>query len=287
MAVKIVTTMQLSQVQSIARFILSILGIGWFIFLSNVVKIKALHRIKYGGGLPIFESIVPANILEVFKLLRMNITGPIILVCIMIMIGLLLTVFDSLIISNTISINESCRLTDVLTRARLLNDRGGTTLWAYFKVEEMRQQRNKSGVPHDVIVGQIPEDPRWKFNPQFDVDPYPWRSSCSLYNSGTIQVRMNTSIFTGGTKDVLESFPEVHEEFAFKNSPEGYKYNEFFHYYFTFSNKSINGVSEYSGALIVIKEAFNYGKLEVKFWTEYGRLECQKQSDFLLMYLKL
>ncbi len=123
MAVEIVTTMQLSQAQTIAGFILSILGVGWFVFLSNVVKIKVLHRIKYDGGLPIFESIVPTNILEVFKLLSINMTGPVILICTMVLVGLLFTGFDSLIISNAISINESCKLTDTLTRAQILNNK--------------------------------------------------------------------------------------------------------------------------------------------------------------------
>ncbi len=144
MAVEVVTTMQLSQAQSIAGFIISVLGIGWLIFLSNVVKIKAFHRIKYDGGLPIFESIVLTNILEVFKLLRVNMTGPVILLCTMVMIGLLLTSFDSLIISNAISINESCKPVDVLTRARILNDTFRTTLFFYFDVENMRLKRNKS-----------------------------------------------------------------------------------------------------------------------------------------------
>ncbi len=260
MDVEIVTTMQLYRAQTIAGFILSILGIGWFIFLSNIVKINAFHRIKYDGGLPIFESIVPTNLFEVFKLLRTIMTGPVILICTMVMIGLLLTVFDSLIIPNTISFNESCKLADVMTQAQILNDRGGTTLWAYFKVEEMRQRRNKSGVPHDIIVGQIPEDPRWKFNPQFDVDPYPWRSSCSLYNSGTTQVRMNTSILTGDTVDVLGSLPEIHKEFVFGNSPEGYENKELYYHPFTFSNNS-NNVLGYNGALILMKEAFIYGNI--------------------------
>src|SRR6266542_666683 len=261
MAVEIVTTMQLYQAQTIAGFILSILGIGWFIFLSNMVKINAFHRIKYGDGLPIFESIVPTNLFEVFKLLRTIMTGPVILICTIVMIGLLLTVFDSLIIPNTISFNESCKLADVMTQAQILNDRGGTTLWAYFKVEEMRQRRNKSGVPHDIIVGQIPEDPRWKFNPQIDVDPYPWRTSCSLYNSGTTQVRMNTSILTGDTTDVLGSLPEIHKEFIFINNPEGYKYKDSYYHSFTFSNNSINNVLEYTGALILMKEAFINGNV--------------------------
>src|SRR6266542_4296737 len=261
MAVEIVSTIELHQAQTIAGFIISILGIGWFIFLSNIVKIKAFHQIKYGDGLPIFESIVPTNMFEVFKLLRIIMTGPVILICTIVMIGLLLTVFDSLIIPNTISFNESCKLADVLTQARILNVRGGRMLWAYFKVEEMRQRRNKSGVPHDIIVGQIPEDPRWKFNPQIDVDPYPWRTSCSLYNSGTTQVRMNTSILTGDTTDVLGSLPEIHKEFVFENSPEGYEYKELYYHSFKSSNKSVNDVRKYKGALILMKEAFNNGNV--------------------------
>src|SRR6266542_2636208 len=240
MSFEIVTTIQLYQAQTIAGLVLSILGIGLLFFLSNVVKIKAFHQTKYGGGLPILESIVPTNIIEVFKLLSINMTGPIVIICTMVIVGLFLTVFDSLIIPNTISINESCKVVDVLTEAQILNDDLQSILWAYFEIEEMRIQINKSGVPDDVKAGQIPKDTRWKFNPQFDVDPYPWRTSCSLYNSGTTQVRMNTSILTGDTTDVLGSLPEIHKEFVFENSPEGYEYKELYYHSFKSSNKSVN-----------------------------------------------
>ncbi len=126
----------------------------------------------------------------------------------------------------------------------------------------MRRQRNKSDVPQDVMVGQIPEDPRWKFNPQFDVDPYPWRTLCLLYNSGTTQVRMNTSILFSGVTSISATFPEVHEEFTFENSPKGYKHYEWSARSFTFFNKSINDdVKEYNGALVLIKEAFHKGNV--------------------------
>ncbi len=126
----------------------------------------------------------------------------------------------------------------------------------------MRRQRNKSDVPQDVMVGQIPEDPRWKFNPQFDVDPYPWRTLCLLYNSGTTQVRMNTSILFSSVTSISATFPEVHEEFTFENSPKGYKHYEWSARSFTFFNKSINDdVKEYNGALVLIKEAFHKGNV--------------------------
>jgi len=128
MAIEIVTTMPLNRAQTIAGFILSILGIGWFVFLSNVIKVKTFYRIKYGGRLPIFESVVPTNMIEIFKLLSVNMIRPVILICTMVMIGLMLTVFDSLIIPNTININESCKLVNVTTQAQILNDGVTSTL---------------------------------------------------------------------------------------------------------------------------------------------------------------
>ena len=56
--------------------------------------------------------------------------------------------------------------------------------WSIAEIEAMMNKRNKSGVPSGVLVGQIPEDNRWKFYFEFDVDPYLWRSSCSPYKSG-------------------------------------------------------------------------------------------------------
>ncbi|CAG8784963.1 27590_t:CDS:1, partial [Dentiscutata erythropus] len=94
----------------------------------------------------------------------------------------------------------------------------------------MRQKRSMSCVPNDILIGQIPLDPRWKFNTRLDVDPYPFRSSCSLYGSGLIQVNMNTSILylKSATVEsfpesiIVDTFPEVHAEYKFRNSPDGY-----------------------------------------------------------------
>ncbi len=257
MAIEIAAEMPLNQAQTIAG--LSILGIGWFIFLSNVVKFKVFHRIKDGGGLPILESIVPTNMIEVVKILRIKKTGPVLVICTMVMIGLMLTVFDSLIIPNTININESCKPVNVTTQAQILNERVGATLWAYFEVEEMRLRRMKSGVPDDVLAGQIPNDTRWKFNSQLDVDPYPWRTSCSLYNSGTTKVTMNTSVLSA-TAELDKALPEVHEEFIFKNSPEGYEFIDSRYISFMYDNFN-NNIKEHIGALIIMKEAFFNGNV--------------------------
>jgi len=125
-------------------------------------------------------------------------------------------------------------------------------------VEEIRLRRKKSGVPDDVLVRQFPNDTRWQFNSQLDVDPYPWRTSCSPYNSGTTQVRMNTSVLTGTSNNLSEDLPEVYEEFTFLNNPKEYQFLEFYYQPFTFYNIT-NGETDYNGALIIMKEAFING----------------------------
>ena|SRR6266498_2337609 len=103
MAVEIITTLTLNVMQTIFGSILSIFGIGYFIFLTNAVRFKAFYQFRNHGGVPVSESVVPTNISEVFKILRINMTKPIMVTCTLFILGQSLTVFDSLIISNTVT----------------------------------------------------------------------------------------------------------------------------------------------------------------------------------------
>ncbi|CAG8711216.1 5829_t:CDS:2, partial [Dentiscutata erythropus] len=142
--------------------------------------------------------------------------------------------------------------------AQITNDFHRSAYGSYAEVSTMMQRRNKSGVPGDILVGQIPLDPRWKFNTRLDVDPYPWRSSCSLYRSGVIQTNMNTSVLNL-VPTIIEAFPEVHAEYKFRNSPDGYNYTkdnyESFKYYNTTNSEEYRA----NGAFIVMMEEFTRG----------------------------
>jgi len=99
---------------------------------------------------------------------------PVVVTSVMMILGLLLTSFDNIITPNTITYNEECNLIIASTQARITDDHLKTTLWAEFDVEEMRYQRNMSGIPQGILVEQIPvPESRWRFNPHYDVDPYP------------------------------------------------------------------------------------------------------------------
>jgi hypothetical protein len=68
-------------------------------------------------------------------------------------------------------------------------------------------KRKKSGVPDGTLVGQIPLDDRWKFNSYLDVDPYPYKSSCSICKSGIIQV--NTMNFSAIFYDRFQRYMRI------------------------------------------------------------------------------
>lgn len=218
------TTFTLSQVQTISAIILSILGIGWLFFVSNVVRIKALNLIKNPnvGEVPILETITPTNIVEVYKMIRLKSLRMINLLT-MVIIGLILTSFDGIIVVNTIKYVETCGTTILISQAQIPNLDHRAAYWSGSEVEAMMNKRNKSDVPDGLLVGQVPKDNRWKFNPNFDVDPYTWKSSCLPYKSGITQVNMNTSIFTG-TPGPRETLPEIHAEYIFRNGIDDYNY---------------------------------------------------------------
>jgi len=263
MAVEIITTLNnLKVVQTIFGFILGVFGVGYFIFITNAVRVKALRQFRNHHGVPVLESLVPANISEVFTILCINMTKSVMVICTFFMLGQLLTVFDSLIISNTITYNETCKTVNVKTQAQITNEYATQVFYLQFDVESMRSRRNKSGVPHDVLVGQIPIDNRWKFNPRFDVDPYPWRSSCIPYNSGEIQVNLNASIMNtpcSGIKCIetlIKALPEVHEKYVFGNNPEGYNVGPS-NYKLVKTFYHANNIRVSNGTLILAMEAFD------------------------------
>src|SRR6266542_1088115 len=75
MAVEIITTLNnLKVVQTIFGFILGVFGIGYFIFITNAVRVKALRQFRNHHGVPVLESLVLANISEVFTILCINMT---------------------------------------------------------------------------------------------------------------------------------------------------------------------------------------------------------------------
>ncbi len=129
---------------------------------------------KNRDRIPVLEPIVPTNITDVVKLLSISMATPVVVTSVMMILGLLLTSFDNIITPNTITYNEECNLIIASTQARITDDHLKTTLWAEFDVEEMRYQRNMSGIPQGILVEQIPvPESRWRFNPHYDVDPYP------------------------------------------------------------------------------------------------------------------
>ncbi len=219
----------LSQVQSILAFILGILGIGWFFFLSASIRYYASRRIKIKESVPVLETILPLNIVDIIYMLRIKRTTLTIITCLLVTIGLISTQFDSIIVVNTIRSVESCKTTVITTRAQITTENFQVAIASHANTEAMLQKRSKSGVPSGTLVGQLPDDPRWKFDDKYDVDPYPWRSSCSIYASGSTNVHMNTSIMYYKMKeyqesDLTKSLPEVNEKFKFSNSPFGYNF---------------------------------------------------------------
>ena len=264
MTYNIYTTHTLSQIQTISALILSILGIGWFFFLSNAVKFRTIRILSFqtnnddNGEVSILETIVPTTVADVFRTLSIKITKPIVFISAMVIIGLVLTSFEGIIVINTVYNVESCKVTTVVSQAQITNDNHEEASSTYFEVEEMMRKRNKSGVPEGVLVGQIPMDDCWKFNARFDVDPYSCRSSCSLYGSGLIQVNMNYSEI-----DLRASFPEVHAEYKFRNSPDGFNFTRDSYATDFYWNRT-KGTTTYwaNGLILTLVEEFTQGSFD-------------------------
>jgi hypothetical protein len=256
------TTFTLSQVQTISAIILSILGIGWLFFVTNVVRIKALNRIKNSnvGEVPILETIIPTNTIEVYKMIRiMSIRKTYILTISVVIIGLILTSFEGIIVVNTIKYVEKCETITLMSQTQITNANHRSAYWSGAEVEAMMNKRNKSGVPNGILVGQVPKDNRWKFNPYLDVDPYTWKSSCLLYKSGITQVNMNTSIFSG-IPGLRETLPEIHAEYIFRNGIDGYNYTAGKYETYIYYNRTKGTVTYWAnGALILLVEEFTRG----------------------------
>src|SRR6266542_2407296 len=113
----------LSQAQSVFAFILSILGVGWFFFLSFVIRYNASKRIKTNDrSVPVLETILPFNFADIIFLLSIKRTTLTIVTCSLVIFGLLLKQLDSIIVVNTISYIESCKTTVVKTRAQITTE---------------------------------------------------------------------------------------------------------------------------------------------------------------------
>src|ERR1051325_1478355 len=105
-------THTLGQVQTFSALILSVLGIGWFFFLSSFVKIKTLWSLRRrsttnNGEVPILETIVPITVMDVYRVLKIKTIKPVIFICAMVVIGLVLTSFEGVIVINTVHNVES------------------------------------------------------------------------------------------------------------------------------------------------------------------------------------
>src|SRR3954454_2594550 len=100
MTYNIYTTYSLKQVQTILAIILSVLGTGWFIFLSNAVKYRALRILRQANNddnnneVPILETIVPITMTDVARILKIKRIKPVVLINAMVIFGLLLTSFE-------------------------------------------------------------------------------------------------------------------------------------------------------------------------------------------------
>ncbi|CAH1759478.1 7769_t:CDS:2 [Entrophospora sp. SA101] len=116
---------------------------------------------------------------------------------------------------------ELCSTNVVITQAKITNDDNTAVLWSHAEVDAMIQRRRNSSLSD----GQVPVDSRWRFDPQLDVDSYPLRSSCLTYKSGVTQVNMNTSVLHG-LSNLYELLPEVHSEYIFRNTSDGYNYTD-------------------------------------------------------------
>nr|CAG8460425.1 12878_t:CDS:1 [Entrophospora candida] len=265
MALELYIPFTLTKVQTFCGFILSFLGIGWFFFLSSVIRYNASRQIRKTNSVPVLETILPLNVIDVFNLLRIKRTLLTVVTCLLVTLGIALTQFDSMIVVNTIGYVESCKTTVETTRVQITTEDFQVAVASYAETDAMVQKRNKSGVPSGVLVGHIPYGSSWKFDAEYDVDPYPWRSSCSIYASGTTNVNMNTSISffeLYQNSDLRKLLPEVHTNYVFGNSPYGYNHTRRnFRTYVHFNRTGNDPEPTGTGLLTLIIEEFTRGNV--------------------------
>ena len=270
--IQLFTTYTLEHVQNILNVVLSILGMGWLFFISSVVKFKVLRSLRQNKNeeIPILETIVPHNVVDVFRILRIKVITPIVIISVLVILGIALTSFEGAIVLRTVHFLESCETTTMVSQAKLVNDLGPPqAISSNFEVDAMMKKRIKSGVPDGILVGQIPNDDRWRFNAQLDVDPYPCRGLCSPYKSAKmIQVNMNTTILhpstiVDGTVELYVSLlPEVHAEYTIGNlnfsAGNNYDTTVLSVVYYNKTSTDTTG-REANGALIMLIEEFKQG----------------------------
>src|SRR2546421_10005912 len=103
---------------------------------------------------------------------------PVVIISVLVILGIALTSFEGAIVLRTVHFLESCETTTMISQAKIVNNTNPPqAISSNFEVDAMMKKRNKSEVPDGILVGQIPNDDRWRFNAQLDVDPYPCRSS--------------------------------------------------------------------------------------------------------------
>src|ERR1043166_2424648 len=84
MTLQFYTSLNLNHAQTILVIVLSVLGFAWFFFLSNIVKFRALRILKDTDKVPILETIVPATVMDVYKvvnMLRKKWITPVVITC--------------------------------------------------------------------------------------------------------------------------------------------------------------------------------------------------------------
>ncbi|RIB30060.1 hypothetical protein C2G38_2153632 [Gigaspora rosea] len=157
MSIEIETTFSLNQVQTILGFMLNIIGIAWFFLLSNLVKARTLNLFLKEHKVPVMVTIVPSNVMDVYKMLSLHRkwTIPVAFINIMVIFGLILTIFDGLIVINSISEIETCKTVTVTTQAQITKNLHRAAYNSYAEFSEMMQKRKKSGVPDDTLIGKF------------------------------------------------------------------------------------------------------------------------------------
>jgi hypothetical protein len=121
--INIYTSLSLSHVQTILALLLSVLGMGWFFFLSAVVKVKALRSLRRSNNseIPILETIIPITLIDVIKILRIKRIKSVVFVSAMVIFGLILTSFEGIIVINSVHYVETCKSTTVISQAKITN----------------------------------------------------------------------------------------------------------------------------------------------------------------------
>src|SRR5947207_2860459 len=126
------------------------------LLISNVVKfnaLRSLHRSK-NGEMPILENIIPTNVGDAFRILRIKAITSVVIINVMVIFGITLTSFDGAIVINTVYSVESCKTTTIISKAQMVNNTNPPRAYSSnFEVDAMMKKRNKSEVSDGILVG--------------------------------------------------------------------------------------------------------------------------------------